>query len=343
MESRFFLIFLIFINFINFSFSQQNQGESSVLFYNVENLFDVKDDPKTDDDNFTPGGEMHWTNTRLNEKLLKISKVILNASGWNVPDLMVLVEIENRYVLERLIDQPLLKSYPYKIIHKESPDHRGIDVGFIYNSEHFFPLEYKYLPLEENNILLNTREVLYVAGILNGTDTIHIFGNHWPSRYSGLLETKSMRKAAAAILRNKVDELNDKYILPKIIIVGDFNDNPEDETMSVILRAEKLEQPLIEERLYNLFYDVNYSKTGTLKYQSQWFIFDQIIVSGSLLSAGSGLYTKPENAKIAALPFLLEEDRKFGGEKPFRTYSGFSYNAGFSDHLPVILWLNTAN
>lgn len=343
MGNRVLLVLLILIYLTRNLFGQQNPVESSILFYNVENLFDIKDNPKTDDDNFTPEGEMHWTNARLNEKLLKISKVILNASDWNVPDLMVLVEIENRYILERLIDQPLLKSFPYKIIHKESPDHRGIDVGFIYNSEHFSPLEYNYYQTEANNILLNTREVLYVAGILNGTDTIHIFGNHWPSRYSGLLETKSMRKTAAAILRNKVDELYDKYILPKIIIVGDFNDNPEDETMSVILRAEKLEQPVIGEKLYNLFYDVNNSKTGTLKYQSQWFIFDQIIVSGSLLSTSSGLYTKPENAKILAFPYLIEEDIKFGGYKPFRTYYGYTYKGGFSDHLPVILRLNTAN
>ncbi len=343
MGNRFFLIFLIFLNFINYSFSQQNPGESSVLFYNVENLFDIKDNPKTDDENFTPDGEMHWTNARFYEKLLKTSKVILSASGWNVSDIIVLAEIENRYVLEQLVDQPLLKSIPLKIIHKESPDHRGIDVGFIYNSEHFFPLEYNYFPLVENDKELNTREILYVSGILKGTDTIHIFGNHWPSRYSGLLETKSMRKLAATFLRSKVDELYEKYNSPKIVIVGDFNDNPDDETMTGFLKAEKVELPVVENRLYNLFFDLNRTESGSLKYQSQWFVFDQIIVSGSLLTDNSGIYTKPENAKIVTLPFLLEEDVKFGGQKPFRTYYGFSYNGGFSDHLPVLLQLNTGN
>jgi len=337
------LIFLLFSCFIRNSYAQHNNGESTIMFYNVENLFDTKDNPQTDDENYTPEGEMHWTSKLLTEKLLNISKVILGASGWNVPDFIVLVEIENRDVLEKLIEQTPLKSVPYKIIHKESPDHRGIDVGLIYNSAHFFPLEYAYYPLEMNGKQLNTREILYVTGILNGVDTIHVFGNHWPSRYSGLLETKSLRKAAAALLRAKVDDLNMKYHSPKIVIVGDFNDNPEDETLSEILMAKKVEQPIAGNKLYNLFFGLERSTSGTLKYQSQWFIFDQIIVSGSMLSGGSGIYTKPENAKIAALPFLLEGDVKFGGNKPFRTYYGFSYNGGFSDHLPVLLQLNTVN
>lgn len=340
MENKFYLLLFIFFSFIGNSSSQQNQGESSILFYNVENLFDTKDNPKTDDENFTPDGEMHWTNARFNEKLLKISKVILSSSGWNVPDLIVLGEIENRYVLERLAEQPLLKPYSYKIIHKESPDHRGIDVGFLYNSENFFPLEYNYIPLVVNNKTLDSREILYVAGILNGTDTIHIFGNHWPSRFSGLLETKWMRKEAALLLRSKIDELNEKYISPKIVVVGDFNDGPEDESILRYLKAEKIEEPIINKKLYNLFYGLKQIETGTLKYQSQWFVFDQIIVSGSLLKAKSGYYTKEENARIISLPFLIEDDLKFGGKKPFRTYYGFSYNGGFSDHLPVILQLN---
>jgi len=342
MESRFFLVFLLFIHVINTS-AQQDSGDFSILFYNVENLFDTQDNSETEDDSYTPEGELHWTGKRLNEKLLNISKVIVSASGWSVPDIVVFAEIENSGVLERLIKNTPLKSVPYKIIHKESPDHRGIDVAMIYNPEHFFPLEYNYYPLIINGSPLNTREILYVSGVLNGTDTVHIFGNHWPSRFSGLLETKTLRKAAAALLRSKVDELNGKYRSPKIVIVGDFNDNPEDETMSEILMAKKVAQPIIENQLYNLFYDLKRSDKGSLKYQSQWFMFDQIIVSGSLLSAHSGISAKPENAKIISLPFLLEEDKKFGGKKPFRTYYGFSYNGGFSDHLPVLLQLNTAN
>jgi len=343
MRIRLFLVFLLLANSSDYLFAQKGSVEYSILFYNVENLFDTVDNPETQDDSFAPEGELHWSNKRLNRKLLNISKVILNASGWSVPEIVVFAEIENRDVLERLIKDTPLKSIPYKIIHKESPDNRGIDVALLYNSERFSPVEYIYYPLLVNDNQLNTREILYVSGILNGTDTLHIFGNHWPSRYSGLLETKELRKAAATLLRTKIDELNDKYESPKIVILGDFNDNPEDEALSEVLMAGKVEHPFAENQLFNLFFDFKRIDQGTLKFQSQWFIFDQIIVSGSLLSASSGIYTNPENAKIVTLPFLLEEDKKFGGLKPFRTYSGFSYNGGFSDHLPVLLKLNSAN
>ncbi|HSH20883.1 MAG TPA: hypothetical protein VLA03_10545, partial [Draconibacterium sp.] len=136
---------------------------------------------------------------------------------------------------------------------------------------------------------------------------------------------------------------NNKYQSPKIVIIGDFNDNPEDESIVETLLAKKVEQSIQSDNLYNLFYDFNRTDNGTLKFQSQWFVFDQIIVSGSLLLSDKGIYTKPENAKILAIPFLFEQDKKFGGQKPFRTYYGFSYNGGFSDHLPVLLQLNAAD
>lgn len=343
MASKLVWFFLIFIFFTTNCLAQKSNLQYSLLFYNVENLFDTHDDPQLDDDNFTPEGELHWNNKRLSQKLLNLSKVIVSVSEWNIPDIIVFAEIENRGVLERLINFTPLQSYPFKIIHKESPDHRGIDVGFIYNSENFLPVEYNYYSLEINNTILDTRELLYVSGVFNSTDTVHIFGIHWPSRFSGLLETKDLRIAAAKLLCNKVDELNMKYKSPKIIILGDFNDNPEDESISEVLKAGRIELPILENKLYNLFFDLKRDNQGSLKFQSQWFIFDQIIVSGSLLLNKSGLNVNPEDAKIVTFPFLLEDDRKFGGKKPFRTYYGFNYNGGFSDHLPVLLKLNSVN
>jgi len=337
------LLILFSVCFSQFLYSQQNKGKFSILFYNVENLFDIKDNPETEDNYFIPEGEYHWTGKRLNLKLLNISKAILSASGWSVPDILIFCEIENREVLEKLIKSTPLKSYPYKIIHKDSPDHRGIDVGMIYNQERFSPIEYNYYPLEVKQKKIDTREILYVSGVVNGTDTLHIFGNHWPSRYSGFMETKSLRNAAAKLLKTKVEELVQKYQSPKIVIMGDFNDNPDDESLYEVLMSKKVDESILENQLYNLFFDKKRVSSGTLKYQSQWFIFDQIIVSGSLLTTTSGIHTKPENAKIVAHPFLLEQDEKFGGKKPFRTYYGFSYNGGFSDHLPVLLELNSVN
>jgi hypothetical protein len=341
MKNKILFIFYIQFVFVSLLPAQQNNNNYSLLFYNVENLFDTKDNPLTDDDNFTPEGDLHWTHKRLNNKLLNISKVIISAGGWSSPDLVVLAEIENRYVLEKLINDTPLRSFSYKIIHKESPDSRGIDIGLIYNSEIFYPINYQYYPITLNDDTLDSREILYVSGILHEKDTIHVFGNHWPSRYSGLLETKPLRKAAASLLRNKVNELNTMFNAPKIIIVGDFNDNPDDESISKILAAKRIEENISTNQLYNLFFDFNRAEQGTLKYQSQWFLFDQIIVSGSLLKSDFGIYTTPEYAKVVKLPFLLEDDEKFGGQKPFRTYYGYTYQGGFSDHLPVLLQLKS--
>ncbi len=307
-------------------------------------MFDVLDDPDTEDDNYTAKGELHWTLKRLNNKLLNVSKVILNASGWHVPDIVAMCEVENRYVLEKLLKDTPLKAIPYKIIHKESPDHRGIDVVILYNSDHFYPLEYQYYPLvSKNSEIIRTREILYLSGILNEKDTVHIFVNHWPSRYSGLLETRELRKSAATLLRSKTNALMQKYHSPKVVILGDFNDNPTDESISDVLMAQEVNDEINTGDLYDLSFDWQKQETGTLKYQAQWYVFDQIIVSGSLLTATTGYKTTEQLADKVQLPFLLENDERYGGLKPFRTYIGYSYHGGFSDHLPVLLHLTSAN
>ncbi len=336
------IILLIFFSFP--SFSQENNTGFSILFYNVENLFDTKDNPLTEDNEFTPQGARHWTSKKLNSKLSHISKVILSASGWNLPAVVALCEIENKAVLEQLLTTTPLKSAGYKIIHKESPDHRGIDVAFLYNSKQFTPVKYKYYPLKDkNNLILKTREILYVTGVVNDTDTIHFFINHWPSRYSGLLNTQPLRIAAAKLLRQKVTEIAEQNSTPKIIIMGDFNDQPTDESISSFLKAKELNGIPENKGLYNLSFNWLKNGHGTLKYQSQWSVFDQIIVSGALLNAKKGLLTKPENAEVVSYPFLFVQDEKYGGKKPNRTYFGYSYKGGFSDHLPILLRLEWAN
>ncbi len=339
MTIRAIIIVLLFLFSIP-SFSQENTDHTSILFYNVENLFDTKDNPQTEDDEYVPSSGRFWTHKRLNKKLLDISKVILSASGYNIPTVIALCEIENRNVLERLITDTPLNSKSYKIIHKESPDHRGIDVAFLYNSNKFIPINYKHYPLKNRkDSILRTREILYVSGVLNGGDTIHFFVNHWPSRYSGFLETKQLRNSAASLLRKKVDLLFEQFRSPKIVIMGDFNDNPTDESLYKILKAKKVNGKVLNSALYNLSYDWGEDGKGTLKYQSQWSVFDQIIVSGFLLNSNFGLVAKPENAKIINHSFLYEKDEKYRGLKLKRTYYGFSYMGGFSDHLPVLLQL----
>ena len=311
------------------------------MFYNVENLFDPFDDPASADEEFTPKGARRWTYKRFNKKLINTSKVILNAAGWTPPHLIVVCEVENRFVLEKLLNDTPLNAYPYKIIHKESPDTRGIDVAFLYNSDTFYPLEYRYYPLHDPlGEVLKSRELLYVCGILNERDTLHIFGNHWPSRYSGLLESQSGRQIAAQTLRTCIDQVQKNYKNPKIIVSGDFNDQPTDKSITFYLKALEPEAFPGQQNLYNLSQEWLNEEIQTLKYQTQWSVFDQVIVSGSLIEPEKGCYTKPEWARIVKLPFLLEKDERYGGRRLFRTYYGYRYQGGYSDHLPILLQIS---
>lgn len=332
---------LILILFLFFFFKTPAQNtDYAVVFYNAENLFDWKDDPKTNDDEFTPGGDRHWTYKRFQHKIQNTSKTLMGAVGWDVPVLIGLCEVENRYVLEKLIDETALKSKAYKIIHKESPDGRGIDVAMLYNAEVFYPLEYDYFPLlNEDGSIRETREILYVKGVIANADTIHVFMNHWPSRYSGLLETRPLRNKAAVTLRQKVDAVFLKNPKAKIIVMGDFNDQPQDESIRDYLKADSFTKTVAAKKLYNLSVNWLQPDKGTLKYQSQWFVFDQVIVSGALINAEEGVFTQPDWAEVYNESFLLEADQTYGGLKPSRTYIGYRYNGGFGDHLPVKLTL----
>jgi hypothetical protein len=333
-------VFCFFLVISITAISQIPEKDFYFMFYNVENLFDIHDDPETADEEFTPIGIRHWTNRRLNKKLVNLSKVILNSTGWPTPHLIALCEVENRYVLEKLLKDTPLKTCTYKIIHKDSPDTRGIDVALLYNSNEFYPLDYMYFPLKGNtDTILATREILYVSGILGDADTIHIFVNHWPSRYSGLLESVEGRHIAAQTLRTCIDSVQTRYVNPKIIVAGDFNDQPFDESIALFLKAEKPTGDFENNRLYNLSWPMIKEDIKTMKYQMQWAVFDQLIVSGSLMKPENGLYTMTDWAMIAQLPYLLEKDVRYGGMKLNRTYIGYRYHGGFSDHLPVLLKL----
>lgn len=332
-------LFCIFLLFFIFRASAQDSKRFSIVFYNAENLFDWKNDSLTNDDEFTSGGERHWTYKRFQQKIQNTSKALLAAGEWHTPSVIGLCEVENRFVLEQLLENTALKSIGYRIIHKESPDARGIDVALLYNPNDFYPVEYNYFPLiNKDGSVRSTREILHVAGILGNADTLHFFMNHWPSRYGGLMETKESRKLAAELLREEANQIMKQNSQAKIVIMGDFNDQPSDESL-VSLGAQALLGKAENDRLYNLSAQWMSGSTGTLKFQSQWFVFDQIIVSGSLLNSENGIKTIPGNATIVTLPFLLETDERYGGQKPFRTYNGFQYNGGFGDHLPIRLLL----
>lgn len=313
------------------------ETEFSFMFYNVENLFDCVNDSLTNDDEFTPEGTRNWNTFKLDKKLDRLSKVILAAGKWNPPVVVGLCEVENRNVLEMLVKNSALKKSAYKIIHKDSPDERGIDVAFLYRPDLFRPFDYQNIPVQDTlDGNFKTREILLVSGVINGCDTLHFFVNHWPSRYGGIMETAGYRKLAAATLRKAITRLNEEYSHPRIVCMGDFNDQPSDESLAMILGTSAVNNQLV-----NLSAGWQKDEVKTLKNEYSWELFDQWIVSNSFLEPHKCFMFV--NAEIVKLPFLLEDDLKFGGLKPKRTYIGFKYQEGFSDHLPILIRLQMLN
>lgn len=325
------LILISGLFFLTTSAQRSENSSVKIMFYNVENLLDPLDDPATADDEFLPEGMRNWTEKRFIQKIDNIAKVIVAAGAWEPVDLIGLCEVENLYVLERLVTHPLLKSSGYGIIHKESPDHRGMDVALLYRRSVFFPQYYSALPIrEKTGEILPTREILHVEGKFAGGQVYHLFINHWPSRYGGLMETRENRILAASCLKQLTDSLQKMDDKSNIICMGDFNDQPQDESLSETLGASLIREG--SSTLVNLSADWAKEKIGTIKHEHEWAIFDQFIVTENLRARC--------DAFIYSEKFLLEEDRRFSGFKPFRTYVGFKYNGGFSDHLPVLLKLN---
>lgn len=309
------------------------------MFYNVENLFDTENDSLTNDDEFTPDGARFWTKKKYWEKLHHIATTIVAIGGWSPPDIIGLCEVENRQVLDDLCKKSELKNLNYSIIHKESPDKRGIDVALLYQKSTFVPLFYKALkvdfPFSPGS---TTRDILYVCGKTKNHDTLHVFVNHWPSRWGGQLESESRRMQAANVLRSEIDSIFTENAKAKIVIMGDFNDYPENKSITDVLKAGANFDNIVSGELYNLSAFIKKTTgLGSLKYEGEWGILDQIIVSGGLLTAQTGLRTSKENAYIFNADFLLTDDEAYAGKKNFRTYSGYTYLGGYSDHLPVLI------
>ncbi len=322
------------------SFDPEEKRILRVMFYNVENVFDTINDPPQGDDEFLPSEIRRWNGYKYRDKIEKIYKVIVAAGGWEPPGLVGLCEVENRKVLEDLLHRTPFSKYQYKIIHKESPDFRGIDVAAIYREEKFRPLSFRNIPVPLLKQYEKTRDILYIKGTTETSDTLHIFFNHWPSKWQGELQSRPKRIQAARILRQSIDSVLNMNPEALIVAGGDFNDPPEAECLTKHLKAKVLTDTLSPGKLYNLSAKWKKLPYGSYKYQGIWQIFDQFIVSGNLLIQDKGLNASAGDAHIMLTPFLVREDEKYTGTKPFRTYSGYRYKGGFSDHLPVILDLH---
>lgn len=303
-----------------------------VMFYNVENLFDPREDSITSDEEYQPTGIRGWTFSRLKQKQINISKVVLAVGGWEPPDLIGFCEVENFSVLYGLTNYTALKNFGYRIIHFDSPDPRGIDVALLYRPEKFRVL--KSIPIQIRfpfDTASRTRDILFVRGIACKRDTLNIFVNHWPSKFGGAMATIPKRNYVASLMRKKADSLLTINPNSNILIMGDLNESPTEEGVSKVLRAKMDSVNLAPDDLYNLLAGAGLSwNMGTIKFHETWDAIDHMIVSRTMLS-----HTTPHGMHIFDAPFLLQDDEAWFGKKPFRTYYGARYLGGFSDHLPV--------
>ena len=314
----------------------------SIMFYNVENLFDTIDDPLTLDDSFTPRGKHIWNYESYNRKLDHIAKVIgefnLNENSQGA-DMVGLCEVENILVIKDLIAHPILRILDYGIIHEDSPDRRGIDVGFIYKKSSFNPINYKLHTLLIHDKFENreyTRDQLVVHGFLDNEE-IFVLVNHWPSRRGGETRSRPYRKAAAQLTNKLIDSIRLETPVPKIIIMGDFNDNPLNDSFKNTLKTEGKAGHSANRSIFNPM-EVLYRKgLGSLAYRDRWELFDQILITSNLLKRLNGQYFYWK-AGVYMPEYLLSPTGKFR-MYPHRTYAGGTYLGGYSDHLPVYLVL----
>lgn len=306
-----------------------------VAFYNVENLFDLENNPDKRDDDFTPEGENRYTFSRYKKKSNGLAKTMLALGGWEPVEFIGLCEVENRWVLEGLTIHSPMKDVGYEIIHEESPDFRGIDIAAIYRPDKFELINYKYYRIRFPHAPdRSTRDLLYAKGIVPNGDTLHVFVNHWPSRYGGQFASEPGRIHLANTVREKVDSLNTRYKDPYIVIIGDFNDYPNDLSLVEHLRAMKKVETAKEGDLINLSYPIMY-KFGTHSFQGEWGVLDQVIVSQSFFTDGS-MTIDPTDVGVFDAPWLITTNAA-GGTTTYRTFMGPAYKGGYSDHLPTFI------
>lgn len=307
----------------------------TVGFYNLENLFDTINDPDINDEEFLPGSKVRWNTEKYTKKLDNMSRVIAGMDPGSWPHLLGLAEIENETVLNELIGNELIKAAGYQVVHVAGQDPRGIEVAAIYRADYIKPINIKTLnPVIEG---VTYRHILYIKGLIMNRDTIHFFVNHWTSRFGGLDETKAARNGTARFVKHVTDSLLSVNAMNQLILVGDFNDNPNDESMVKHLNAKPLMDDIEHPSLINLAFNSYKAGKGTLYYKG-WDFFDQVIVSSSLIEGGKLLTSDIEIVKHDWMLFKPNQ----GEARPNRTMSGGRYFGGFSDHLPVLIRLRQA-
>ncbi len=316
----------------------QEKKQASIAFYNLENLFDTIDSPMPGDFPWTPGGDKIWNTERYTHKLNNLSYVIQHLDGNEDeagPDILGVCEVENRDVLEDLIATESLQKSNYGIVHYDSPDHRGIDVGLLYRKANFEVLNSRSVTLTFPGEDYNTRDQLVVSGNLQG-ELIHVIVNHWPSRRGGPEKSEPRRIAAAKLTKSIIDSIRNTDPKAKIAVMGDLNDDPTNKSVTEILNATPKKEEVKGTKLYNPLAILLTDDRGTLNYRGDWFLFDQIMFSTPWLT----------DKNIELLDYNIfdqdavkvQADNKYKGD-PLRTHAGKLYLKGYSDHFSVFtIW-----
>ncbi len=314
------LIILIFLTlFIHLS----GVGQSlTMVELNCENLFDYRDDEGKQDEDYLPEATRSWTKKRYWRKQNHIAQTLLSCADNGIPDLIALCEVENDSTLNDLCHRSLLRNAGYEYLMTNSPDVRGIDVALLYSPFTFAPIHHQSIRVEPVEGMRPTRDILYVCGQTVSGDTLHVFVVHLPSRFGGERYSRPFRQAAANRLCQQLDSLQAVTSEPKLLIAGDFNDGADSRVL----------QQIYGHGIRNLTKDASAPEDvhGTYRYQGEWERIDHILGSPNI-------YNKVEAAMIHAPQFLLEEEKRYGGKKPFRTYNGMRYQPGYSDHLPLVV------
>lgn len=314
----------------------------TIAFYNVENLFDTKNDSLIFDDDRTPEGSYHWTQERYKIKIDHISNVLSKIgkeTSKTSPDVIGLCEVENRHVVEDLAHHPNLVDKDYGIIHFDSPDARGIDVALLFKKESYLPTSFKshrLLLFDELGERVYTRDQLVVGGLLD-QEEVYFIVNHWPSRRGGEAISGPKRVRAALLNKRIIDSIQKLNREAKIISMDDLNDDPTDNSLKKILKTKGKSQQLDSIDLYNPMEKLYRKGIGSLAYRDKWNLFDQFFMTSNLIDTNK---TKLSfwKADIYAPAFIRTQKGKYKGY-PLRTYSGGSYTGGYSDHFPSYIFL----
>ncbi|MBL0332603.1 MAG: hypothetical protein IPP08_02955 [Chlorobiota bacterium] len=304
-------------------------------FYNCENLFDNIDDPITRDSEFLPYGSKKWSQTKFEQKLTNISRVINSMNDNNGPDIIGLAEVENYNVLKKLNDEFLHKDV-YDIIHFDSDDLRGIDVAMLYKKNVFKLISKSIYKIDLGVNQDPTRDIL-VVDFKYDNRNFTVIANHWPSRRDGQAASEHKRFKAAEVCANIIDSIYKDDPMSDIIMIGDFNDEPFDRSMVEVMDANKyIEGKEFSHRMINTSWGLtSNNRLGTHFYDNKWNILDQILFSKGLLHS-PGLVIHDKSAQIFAPDFLRDDfDKK--NRPPYRTFAGNEFIKGYSDHFPVFI------